>query len=83
MLRKRFGIIVCGVLVVVAMVFAPMDRAIALTEEQNLLLQAWRYVSQSYVDDTFNDHNWWLLRQDYIKRRLNTREQTYERSPTC
>ncbi|NJN71494.1 MAG: PDZ domain-containing protein [Limnothrix sp. RL_2_0] len=78
MLRKRFGIIVCGVLVVVAMVFAPMDRAIALTEEQNLLLQAWRYVSQSYVDDTFNDHNWWLLRQDYIKRRLNTREQTYE-----
>jgi carboxyl-terminal processing protease len=78
MLRKQFGAIACGLLLVVSLVFAPMDRAIALTEEQNLLLQAWRYVSQSYVDETFNDQNWWLLRQKYLKKPLKTREQAYD-----
>lgn len=78
MLRKRFGAIACGLLLVVVLVFVPMDRAIALTEEQNLLLQAWRYVSQSYVDETFNDQNWWLLRQKYLKKPLKNREQAYD-----
>ncbi|MGB2925296.1 MAG: carboxyl-terminal processing protease CtpA [Limnothrix sp.] len=78
MLRKRFWATICGVLLVASIVFAPINPAIALTDEQNLLLQAWRYVSQSYVDETFNDQNWWLLRQDYLKRRLKTRDQTYD-----
>lgn len=78
MLRKRFWAGVCGVLLVVGMVFAPINPAIALTDEQNLLLQAWRYVSQSYVDETFNDQNWWVLRQKFLKRPLKTREQTYD-----
>jgi carboxyl-terminal processing protease len=50
---------------------------LAFTEEQKLLLQSWRIVNQSYVDDSFNHQNWWLMRQKYIKKPLNDREQTY------
>ncbi len=78
MLRKRFWVIACGLLLVLGMVLAPVDAASAFTDEQNLLLQAWRYVSQSYVDDTFNDNNWWILRQKFLKRRLETKDQAYE-----
>ncbi|WP_024544620.1 carboxyl-terminal processing protease CtpA [Picosynechococcus sp. NKBG15041c] len=78
MLRKQFWAGVCGVLLVFGMVFGPMDGAIAFTDEQNLLLQAWRYVSQSYVDETFNGQNWWVIRQKFLKRPLNTQEQAYE-----
>jgi carboxyl-terminal processing protease len=50
---------------------------LAFTEEQKLLLQSWRIVNQSYVDDSFNHQNWWLMRQKYIKKPLGDREQTY------
>jgi carboxyl-terminal processing protease len=51
--------------------------ASAFTEEQKLLLQSWRIVNQSYVDDTFNHQNWWLLRQKFIKKPLKDREEAY------
>jgi carboxyl-terminal processing protease len=52
--------------------------ASAFTEEQKLLLQSWRIVNQSYVDDTFNHQNWWLLRQKFIKKPLDDREDAYK-----
>jgi carboxyl-terminal processing protease len=52
--------------------------SLAFTEEQKLLLQSWRIVNQSYVDDSFNHQNWWLMRQKYIKKPLGDREQTYK-----
>jgi carboxyl-terminal processing protease len=52
--------------------------ASAFTEEQKLLLQSWRIVNQSYVDDTFNHQNWWLLRQKFVKKNLNDRENAYK-----
>ena len=51
--------------------------ALAFTEEQKLLLQSWRLVNQSYLDETFNHQNWWLLREKYVKRPLRDREETY------
>lgn len=51
--------------------------AVAFTDEQKLLLQSWRIVNQSYVDDSFNHQNWWLMRQKFIKKPLSDREQTY------
>jgi len=51
--------------------------ALAFTEEQKLFLQSWRLVNQSYLDDSFNDQNWWLLREKYVKRPLHNREETY------
>jgi carboxyl-terminal processing protease len=51
--------------------------AAAFTEEQKLVLQAWRIVNQAYVDETFNNQNWWLVREKFLKRQLTDQEQTY------
>ncbi|MBE9043899.1 PDZ domain-containing protein [Pleurocapsales cyanobacterium LEGE 10410] len=49
----------------------------AFTEEQKLLLQSWRIVNQSYLDETFNHQNWWRLREKFVKKPLRDREETY------
>ena len=54
-----------------------MPSAAAFTEEQKLVLQSWRIVNQSYVDDTFNGQNWWFLRQKFLKKPLNDRDRAY------
>ncbi len=51
--------------------------AFALTEEQKLFNQAWRIVSQAYIDDSFNHQNWWMLREKALQKRLDNRETTY------
>jgi carboxyl-terminal processing protease len=51
--------------------------ALAFTEEQKLFMQAWRTVSQAYIDDSFNHQNWWLLRENALKKRMDNREATY------
>lgn len=51
--------------------------ALAFTEEQKLFMQAWRTVSQSYIDDSFNHQNWWLLRENALKKRMDNREAAY------
>ena len=51
--------------------------ALAFTEEQKLFSQAWRIVSQSYIDDTFNHQNWWQLREKVLQKRLDNRDGTY------
>ena len=52
-------------------------KAIAFTEEQKLLLQSWRVVNQSYLDETFNHQNWWKMREKYVKKPLRDRDETY------
>lgn len=51
--------------------------ATASAEEQKLVAEVWRIVNQSYVDETFNHQNWWLVRQNILKQRLNNREEAY------
>ncbi|WP_267382935.1 carboxyl-terminal processing protease CtpA [Cyanobacterium sp. uoEpiScrs1] len=52
--------------------------ASAFTQNQELLLQSWRLVNQSYIDNSFNNQNWWSLRQQFLKRHLYNREETYK-----
>lgn len=40
-------------------------------------MQAWRTVSQAYIDDSFNHQNWWQLRENALKKRMDNREATY------
>lgn len=62
----------------VALVFGSWAQpAMALTDEQKLLNEAWRIVNRSYVDDTFNHQNWRSIRQKVVKASLNDRPQTY------
>lgn len=58
-------------------VFCWGSPAQALTEEQKLFNEAWRIVSQAYIDDTFNGQNWWRVRQNALKQPLANRESTY------
>ena len=67
-----------AVLLAVLMVLGwSVPQANALTEEQKLLAEVWRLVDRAYVDDTFNQQNWWLVRQKAFKQPLSDREQTY------
>ncbi len=62
----------------VALVFGTWAQpAMALTDEQKLLNEAWRIVNRSYVDDTFNHQNWRSIREKVVKEPLNDRPQTY------
>jgi len=65
------------VLVVVIMFGGWASPAIALTEEQRLVAEAWRLVDRAYVDDTFNHQNWWLVRQKALKQAIPDHESAY------
>jgi carboxyl-terminal processing protease len=54
-----------------------VPSATADTEDQKLIAEVWRIVNQSYVDETFNHQNWWLVRQNALKERTKSREETY------
>ncbi|MFM1842530.1 MAG: Tail-specific protease [Cyanobacteriota bacterium] len=75
--RRRIWAIVLGLTIGLVTYLGSTPSAFAFTEEQKLFLQSWRLVNQSYLDDTFNNQNWWLLRQQYVKRPLRNREETY------
>ncbi|MCY7391848.1 MAG: PDZ domain-containing protein, partial [Leptolyngbyaceae cyanobacterium CAN_BIN12] len=65
------------VLVVVIMFGGWVSPAIALTEEQRFVSEAWRLVDRAYVDDTFNHQNWWLVRQKALKQAIPDHESAY------
>ncbi|MDQ2098999.1 MAG: S41 family peptidase [Tychonema bourrellyi B0820] len=75
--RRVFQMAILFVLQV-ALVFGSWAQpAMALTDEQKLLNEAWRIVNRSYVDDTFNHKNWRSIREKVVKAPLNDRPQTY------
>ena len=77
MLKKAFWVSLTLVICLISSFTWFIPDASAFTEEQKLLLQSWRIVNQSYVDETFNHQNWWLMRQNSIKKPLNSKEETY------
>ncbi|WP_396099879.1 carboxyl-terminal processing protease CtpZ [Cyanobium sp. WAJ14-Wanaka] len=53
--------------------------ATALNDEQQLVVEAWRLVNQSYVDpDRFEQVNWKQLRQKALEKQITTANQAYE-----
>ncbi|MGK7929819.1 MAG: carboxyl-terminal processing protease CtpA [Microcystaceae cyanobacterium] len=77
MKKRAFWITGLVVISLLFSLFAWTPQALAFTEEQKLLLQSWRLVNQSYVDDSFNHQNWWRVRQKLLKRPLPDRDATY------
>lgn len=77
-MKKRFFQIALLLFLPVVFVLGGLSSpAWALTEEQQLLNEAWRIVNHAYLDDTFNHQNWWAIREKAIRKPLNSREQTY------
>ncbi|MBD0304416.1 MAG: carboxyl-terminal protease, partial [Tolypothrix sp. T3-bin4] len=77
MYKRAFWI---GLLLIFQIIFLSAwwtPAASAFTEEQKLFSQAWRIVSQAYLDDSFNHQNWWALREKVLQQRLENREATY------
>lgn len=78
-MRKRafwVTLVLCVSLLCSFVVWSPV--AAAFTEEQRLLLQSWRLVNQSYLDETYNNQNWWLIRQKFLQQPLQTKEDAYK-----
>ena len=76
MVKKVFSVALIVFFWITSLCWYPAD-ARAFTEEQKLLLQSWRIVNQSYLDETLNHQNWWKLREKYVKKPLRDREETY------
>ncbi|MGL5032777.1 MAG: carboxyl-terminal processing protease CtpA [Microcystaceae cyanobacterium] len=74
---QKFWVALLTGLVLIITYLGGTPDALAFTEEQKLVLQSWRLVNQSYLDETFNHQNWWSLREKYIKRPLKDRAETY------
>ena len=77
MVKQVLSIALVAFFWITSLCWYPAD-AQAFTEEQKLLLQSWRIVNQSYLDETLNHQNWWKLREKYIKKPLRNREEAYD-----
>ncbi len=55
-----------------------IQPAAALTEEQKVVVEAWRIVNRTYLDDTFNHQNWSLIRQQALQQTLKDQEAAYK-----
>ncbi len=54
-----------------------IEPAIAYSEGHRLLNEVWRIVDRSYVDDSFNGQNWWLVRQRALRQDVPDQEASY------
>lgn len=77
-MKKQFLNICIAILIsVLALSAISQDAAYALSDEQRLVNDVWRIVDRAYVDDTFNNQNWWKVRQQALKTPLPDREAAY------
>ena len=51
--------------------------ALAFTNQQQMVMEVWRIVNRSYIDETFNHQNWWFMRQRVLRKSLPTWTETY------
>ncbi|MGB3291951.1 MAG: carboxyl-terminal processing protease CtpA [Phormidesmis sp.] len=55
-----------------------MPAALAFTNQQQMVMEVWRIVNRSYVDETFNHQNWWFIRQRVLRQQLPTWPAAYQ-----
>ena len=47
----------------------PMEANSELPSPNHIVAQAWSIVDATYVDRTFNNQDWFKIRQDVVKRK--------------
>lgn len=52
--------------------------AFAFSSQQQMVMEVWRIVNRSYIDETFNHQNWWFMRQRVLRQPLPTWQETYQ-----
>lgn len=50
----------------------------SLSEEQKTVAEAWRLVDNSFIDRTFNDQDWFQLRQTNVKRKYKSMNEAQD-----
>ena len=75
---KKIQLALLVILFVICSWFINPPHASAFTEEEKLLMQSWRLVNEAYLDDSFNNQNWWLMRKKFLNKPLHNREETYQ-----
>ena len=75
---KKIQLVLLVILLIVCSCFINTSSASAYTQEEKLLMQSWHLVNEAYLDDSFNNQNWWNVRKTFLKKPLHNREETYE-----
>lgn len=71
-----FGLLVAIVTIVTWLgAIAPVE---ALSPERQVVAETWRIINRAYVDESFNGENWWKLRDQYLKRPMNSIDEAYD-----
>ncbi|MFM7615594.1 MAG: carboxyl-terminal protease, partial [Synechococcales cyanobacterium] len=73
MTKTLVKIILCPILPVILVVGYWVTPALALTNDQTLIIEAWRIVNRSYVDTSFNHQNWWAVRKRFLEKNVPDR----------
>lgn len=73
---RKFRICLSIVILVGFLLWAPAVQA--LSEDQQLVVDAWSFVNQSYVDPAFEGIPWRRLRQKALEQPIPSRERAYE-----
>lgn len=69
---------ICLFILVLAGFLLGLPPVQALSEDQQLVVEAWSLVNQSYVDPTFEGIPWRRLRQKALEQPISSREGAYE-----
>ena len=88
-MKKRVVRAVVTASLAIALCFSPLlnalpiaglqsSSALAFTSQQQMVMEVWRIVNRSYVDERFNHQNWWGVRQKVLRKSLPTWNVTYQ-----
>lgn len=77
-LRSSWRRLVALLLPLMLMLSACQPR-LSWGDEQKLLSQAWTTLDRAYVDASFNEQNWWEVRQGFLRKPMPDRSATYAR----
>ncbi len=50
----------------------------SLSDEQKLVAEAWRVVDNNFIDRTFNNQDWFQLRQDAVKKKYKSNQEALD-----
>ncbi|MEM8806316.1 MAG: carboxyl-terminal processing protease CtpA [Cyanobacteria bacterium P01_G01_bin.38] len=77
MVKRFLGAICAVMLVATAGLGLWSSPALAMSDQQKLVMEVWRIVNRAYVDETFNHQNWWFIRQRVLRQPLATWDAAY------
>lgn len=77
-LKQAFSRLVAPALLLAIHAGSPAISFAELTAEQKVVAQAWAVVDQGFVDRTFNNNDWYKIRQSTVKRDYASREEAYD-----